>query len=61
MSHAHDIVSNACEELGQLPAIVKSVEQAREKVESVGTLIHNVEAGIEEYVKLTARLEMERK
>lgn len=61
MSHAHNIVSNACEELSQLPAIIKSVKQAKEKVESVGTLIHSVEAGIEEYVKLTAQLETERK
>ena len=61
MSQAHNIVSNACEELNQLPAIIKSVEQAREKVESIGTLIHNVEAGIDEYVKLTAQLEAERK
>ena len=61
MSQAHNIVSNACEELGQLPGIIKSVHQSREKVDAIGALIQSVEEGLREYVRLSGTLEMERK
>lgn len=61
MSQAHTIVSNACEELSQLPTIIRSVEESKGKVEGIGVLLHNVEESLEEYVRSTAMLERERK
>ena len=61
MSQAHSIVSNACEELSQLPAIVKSVEESKDKVDKIRELMHSVEEGLEDYVRSAAILERDRK
>ena len=61
IQYTHAIISDCCQELKQLPEVVKAVEVSQERVQELGQILGKVEESITEYARVRAKLDAVRK